>query len=278
MSALFDWRLQDSRLDRLNLRTGLFIAIAFVLLSLVVAGTLLRQGLLAQTASLYFFTDSAQGIAKGMSVQLSGFRIGTVEEITLESDARVKTRVVIKDEYMRHIGQDAEARLAKEGLIGAGFIEIVPGAGQARPMPNNGVLKFERAGDFAKMTEALADKLHPILDDVKKMTEAASDPQGDLRLTLRNVRQATATLGDLEQELMRVTRTVHERTQSLTGDVGKILTRADEAMQKANATLGNLQSTVAAIDRDLPQTLLKLDRTLGNVEAVTADEIGRAHV
>ena len=271
VGSLLDWRIEDARFDRLNLRTGLFIAMAFVLIAAVIAATLLRQGRLAPTTNLYILTDSAQGLSRGMSVQLSGFKIGTVEDIELEPDARVKTRLVVKTEYMRHITQEAEARLAKEGLIGASFIEIVPGASIGKPLQNDGVLKFERAGDFAQLAEGLADKLHPILDDVKKITDAASDPQGDLRVTLANVRQATASLGELQLQLTRLAQTANRRAEALSGDVGRVIKHADEAVAQANRAVATLGSTLSTLDREIPQTLLRLDRTLSNVEGVTAD-------
>jgi phospholipid/cholesterol/gamma-HCH transport system substrate-binding protein len=271
MNPLLEFRELDSRFEKLNFRTGLFIALALALLAAAVAGTLLRQGVLTQTSNLYFFSESAAGITRGMSVQLSGFKIGTVEEIALEPDTRVKTRLVVKSEYMRHITQDSEARLAKEGLIGASIIEIVPKSKELRTIPNNGVLQFERAGDFAVLAEALADKLHPILDDVKKITESANDPQGDIRATLRNVREATAAVAQLQVELNRLARTVNERTDTVTAQVGKVLERADGAIAKADGAIGTLNGTLSTLDKQLPETLLRLERTLANVEGATAD-------
>lgn len=271
MSTLLQFREQDSRFDRLNFRTGLFIAAALLLFAALIAASLVRQGVFTQTSSVYFFSDSAAGLTRGMSVQLSGFKIGSVEEIALEPDTRVKARMVLKTEYLRHIGQDAQARLAKEGLFGASFIEIQPGAREGRAMVNNGVVKFERASDFGQLAEALADKLHPILDDVKRITASANDPDGDIRATLRNVREATAAVGELQKDLNRLTKTVNERTDKLTGQVGQALDRADVALERAGTAIGTLNSTLSTLDRQLPETLLKLDRTLANVESVTAD-------
>jgi phospholipid/cholesterol/gamma-HCH transport system substrate-binding protein len=277
-AATVEFREQDRRFEGLNLRTGLFLALALLIVAAAVAGTLIRQGVFTQTSRLYFFSASAAGIARGMSVQLSGFKIGTVENLALEPDARVKVQLLVNSEYMRHITQDAEARLAKEGLIGASIIEIAPGSTQARPMPNNGVLKFERAGDFAQMTQALTDKLDPILDDLKKLTESINDPQGDIRLTLRNIREATAMMAGLQQDLSRLALTAKERTESLTGKAEQTLERTAAAVEKAgvpfekaSAAIDTLHGTLSALDKQLPATLLRVERTLGNLESVSAD-------
>ena len=273
-----EFREHDPRFEGLNLRTGLFVTLAFVIVAIAVAGTLIRQGVFTQTSRLYFFSGSAAGISRGMSVQLSGFKIGTVETLSLEPDARVKVQLVVVSEYMRHINQDAEARLAKEGLIGASLIEIVPGSREARPMPNNGVLKFERAGDFAQMAQALADKLHPILEDLKKVTGSINDPQGDIRLTLHNVQQATAAMVNLEQDLSEVARTAKERTESLTTTAEQALNRtasavekAQEPFAKASSAIETLHGTLSKVDKELPQALQRVQTTLENVKQVSAD-------
>ncbi len=279
MSALIaEFREQDRRFAGLNARTGVFLALAAIIVLAAIAGTLVRQGVFTQTSRLYFFSGSAAGISRGMSVQLSGFKIGTVERLSLEPDARVKVQLVVASEYMRHINQDAAARLAKEGLIGASLIEILPGSPQARPMPNNGVLKFERAGDFAEMTQALANKLHPILEDLKKLTESINDPQGDVRLTLRNVREATARMAVLEQELGRLAVSARERTDSLGGMAEKALERtasavekAGEPFAKASAAIETLHGSLSTLDKELPATLSRVERTLDNLESATAD-------
>ncbi len=269
--AATEFREHDSRFERLNFRTVLFVTLAVLIVAGLVAGTLIRQGVFTQTTRLYFFSPSAQGISNGMSVQLSGFKIGTVEDVSLEPDAQVKVRLVVKSEYMRHITQDAEARLAKEGLIGASIIEVVPGSKQARPMESNGVLKFGRAGDFGQMAEALTSKLHPILDDVKKITESVNDPRGDIRATLHNVREATAMLTDLQKDLGRLARTLNERTDSVSGKVEQLIAQTTVTLEKATGAVNTLNGTLTTLDKQIPETLLRLDRTLGNVESITSD-------
>ena len=72
---------QDPRFVELGRKTVVFLILAgAIVLGMVMAG-LVHQDFFKKTTRLYFFADSAQGIAGGMSVQLSGFRIGTVDEL-----------------------------------------------------------------------------------------------------------------------------------------------------------------------------------------------------
>lgn len=255
---------EDKRFEGLRQKTGLFLLLAGLLIAFVILAALVRQDVFTQTTRLYFFAPSALGINKGMAVQLSGLRIGTVEEMSLEPNATIKVRLVVKSEYTRLINHDAVARLAKEGLIGASIIEIIPGSKQSRPVTNNGVLAFERAGDFAEIAEALRNKVVPILTDIKQITESINNPDGDIHQTIRNVRQSTAQLAEAAQHINRAARQDGPK-------VSLLLDKAGSAMEKTRSVLDRFDHTLAPIDASLPELLLKLDRSLANVEAVTGN-------
>lgn len=261
----------DRRFEGLERRTGVFLAVAGLIVAAVAAAALIKHDVFTQTVQVYFFADSAQGISKGMAVQLSGFRIGTVGEVALEPSAKVKTRLVINSSYTNLIPQDSEARLAKAGLIGASFIEIVPGSRQARPVANNGVLKFDRAGDFSEMAEELTAKIAPILDDVKKLTASINEPEGDIRQTIVNVRQATAMIAELSQRVNQLAAGTEKKIDPILARVDRTIEQTAVTIGKAGAAIDTLNGTLATLDRKLPDVLLRLDQSLKNVEAVTGD-------
>jgi len=251
---------QDRRFEGLELKTGLFLLLAALVVVAVILGTLWRQGAFTQTTPLHFFANSAQGIGKGMAVQLFGFKIGAVDALNLEPNGTVKVKLVVQSEYLRLINQDSTARIAKEGLIGASIIEIVPGRTQSRPVPENGVLKFERAADFSSMAEELSEQLRPILADLKRLTESANQPDGDIRVAIRNARQLTAEFSEAAKQMAKL---AANADRQLSG----VLAKADKAVEKVDTTF---EKTTQTVDR-LGETMLKLDRTLANLEAASAD-------
>ncbi len=250
----------DNRFEGLELKTGLFLLLAALLIVAGILATLVRQGVFTQTTPLHFFANSAQGIGKGMAVQLFGFKIGAVDTLNLEPNGTVKVRLVVQSEYLRLINQDSTARIGKEGLIGASIIEIVPGAAASRPVPENGVLKFERAADFSSIAEEISQQVRPILADIKQLTESATRPDGDIRIAIRNARQLTAELSEVARQMSRLTANADRQLSSVLG-------KADTTFEKATQTVDRLGETVAR----LPDLMLKLDRSLANIEAASAD-------
>jgi phospholipid/cholesterol/gamma-HCH transport system substrate-binding protein len=260
----------DNRFEGLELKTGLFLLLAAFLIGAGILAALVRQGVFTQTTQLHFFANSAQGIGKGMAVQLFGFKVGAVDALNLEPNGTVKVRLLVQTEYLRLINQDSTARIAKEGLIGASIIEIVPGKAPAPSMAENGVLKYERATDFSSVAEELSAQLRPILADLKQFAESANRPDGDVRVGLGNFRQFT---GEMSQAAKRTAKLADNADRQLSGVLAKAdqaVAKVDATFDKASATMDNLGAAVAGLDRKLPELLLKLDRTLANVEAASA--------
>jgi len=262
---------QDPRFVELGHKTVIFLILAGAILVGTVMAGLMHQDFFTKTTRLYFFADSAQGIAKGMSVQLSGFRIGTVDELSLEPSATVKVRLVINSQYTHFIRQDSQARLSKEGLIGASIIEISPGSPQIRQVQNDGVLKFNRAKDIADIAPDLAGRIGPILTDIKSITQSINDPDGDVRQTLKSIRQASAQLAEAAASVNKLARSGDERLDAIQGRVNVVLDRAGASVDKAGTVLDTLGGTLATVDRALPEVLLKLNSTLDNAQAASVN-------
>ena len=258
---------QDPRFEGLERKTGLFLALAALLVVGALVAALVRQGVFTQTTPLLFFANTAQGISKGMPVQLYGFKIGAVDAVSLETNGSVRVRLQVENEYLRLISRGSTARLGKEGLIGVSVVEIVPGPAGAPTVAQNDLLKFERAGDFSTMAEDLSAQIRPILADLKSLTESINRPDGDIRQILRNSRQASAELAAAAREWGKF---AANADQGMAG----VLAKADKAVDKVDTTFAKATATVDKLDASLarmPELMLKLDRTLTNVEAASAD-------
>jgi len=179
--------------------------------------------------------------------------------------------LAIDNKYTALIPQDSEAGLAKEALIGASYIEIEPGKNKELPVTELSVLKFYRAIDFADMAQDLKVKLDPILADIKQVTQSINDPQGDIRKTIGNVRQATALVAELAQQVGQLAKRSEGRVDAIAGKVDRVLDQTGATLERARGTLDTAARSLGTVEGQLPALLLRLDQSLKNVEAITAD-------
>ena len=267
--ALFQER--DPRFRALARHVLLFVLAAPLLIAAVTIAVLIKQDRFKQITDVYFFAPSAYGLATGMAVKLIGFKIGTIEALSLEPDARVKVKLAINGEYMRFLTQSSTARLTKEGLIGQSVIEIEPGADRRRQLAPNGVVQFERSRELGEIAQELYDRITPILGDIKTITAYVNDPEGDVRQTVRNVNRTSAALAETGESLKGLAANANAKLDGLDGRIARVHVRVEQALDQVNTGLSGATRSIDTVNERLPGILLKVEGSLERVQSTLAD-------
>lgn len=257
---------QDSEARSLRLRVRLFLLAAALLGIVTLVTVAARHGVFTQTIPIHFFAESAQEITKGMAVKVIGFKIGKVDQLVIEPDNRIKVRIMVNDDYARLIPRDSVAKVTKEGLIGASVIEIQPGQDKTRVVAADDVLRFERDSGLGEIAKKLTDQVMPILHDVKQITASINDPEGDVKLAVHNISEATVALRASSQELQKLLHQGNQKVEVLSSQVSGVLEKTDQNMALVKKNLGTLDST-------LPGLLQKVDGTLENLRRVSQESV-----
>lgn len=247
----------NQRLLNIEQRTKRFMlgALGAMLLALLLIA--IKQDYLVRSTAIYFFAPNAQGLNQGMAVKFIGFKVGSVKEVSMEPNATVRVKLSLDDEYVHLIGRDAKARLIKEALVGESVVEIIPGSQQVQQVTQNSVLQFERGQDASSIAESMAAQLQPILNDIRQITSNINNPNGDIQQTLKNLNQVT---GDLRETVKEFTKLGISGNQKLESVHGKL----DKALDSVNANL-------AVMDKSIPRLVDRADATLDNVQSATSD-------
>ncbi|MBI5899313.1 MAG: MCE family protein [Rhodocyclales bacterium] len=237
--------------------TRRFLILASLLTLAVVAAIFVRQGLLRQTVSYGFVTDSAQDIAKGQAVRIAGFRVGSVSEVSLRDDGSVAVGIEVDADHMRFVTHDARVELRKEGLVGSPTLEIVPGPDKTRLAAAQARLAFTRADGLGALANQVRDEFVPILKDIKAITGTLADPQKGLPGTLAQIRASSEALNVLLANGNR--------------QVDGIGVSAVRVLNKAEEDLKHLGQTLEAANQRLPAMLERTSQVLDHVEKITAE-------
>jgi phospholipid/cholesterol/gamma-HCH transport system substrate-binding protein len=149
--------------------------------------------------------------------------------------------------------------LKKEGVIGDSILEAKRGTEGKGQLSAGAIIRFERGGGLEQIAQDMRDRLVPAMDEVNKLLRSTNDPHGDIRQTLKNVREFTGELRDTRAKIDRTLDQVHE---GIDKDVRPMLHSIHLATEHAESMTGKL-------DKEFPVMIDKVDATLDNIHHTT---------
>jgi ABC-type transporter Mla subunit MlaD len=185
-----------------------------------------------------------------MAVKLFGLPVGNVANMDI-SDKGVKVELSIASDYIARIPRGSQARLVREGYIGAATIQIIPGIDQehrAGPVAANEVIEFVRSRDVAELFDDLKKQVTPTFNDISRTITDMNRPDSDFRKSMAAAHALLQKLPETGQ------------------NAGKLLRDADSAVltvgRDAGVALGSVARVGAQAEEQLPLLAGKLSTTL----------------
>ena len=250
----------------------IFLVVAALALAGAIGALAWHQGAFTRTIDVIFFAGTADGMNKGMAVKLVGFKVGTVDRISVTPDLRVRVDVKLDEKYRNVIDGEAAIRLVRESLIGGNALEIRPGSGDTGPVQNAAVLRYEREPALDAAVAALVDQIGPVIADVKQVTAFLASPEGDFRQAIGNANRAAAALVETRADLKKLIAGLAEGLDRGEQRVATVLDTTDGILRDTRASIGVLDGSLRKIDAALPGMASKMDQSLENMR-VTSEAI-----
>ncbi len=237
------------------------LALGAVLAILLAGAIAQRHGMFARTAEVYFLADSAAGIAPGLSVRLSGFRVGSVTSVVLQPDLKVRVTLKVEEDRAVVLRSDAHAEWFKEQLQAA-VIDLQPGTSAQLLSRTDPRLTHSRRRTLTEVANDLRTRLAPILDDMKQLSGTAAGSKGDIAALLANANVASQELAGAAQELRALSSNAKTRIATLGGQAQGALGQAQGALAQVQGALGQMQGALTQAN----QTLLRVDTLVGQAD------------
>ncbi|MGB4600128.1 MAG: MlaD family protein [Trichlorobacter sp.] len=258
-------KVEDPRFRNLERKIGLFILVALTGIILVVALVGVQRGVFTKTYTLHFTVDRGTGFSKGMPVKLSGFRIGRVTDLALNEQAMVAITIEVDHKYKKWIRSDSTVKLVKEGLVGDSIVEVAVGSLNKPEIRDGESISYVKTKGLDEMADEIAEKVKPVLHEVREIIAYVNDPNSDLKKTIHNLeiltRNLEQTRGRADLLLASTTRnleTISQRSTSLLETTTRKIDSLDVA--KLNTSL-----------EKLPPLLEKTDTAMATVNAISAE-------
>jgi phospholipid/cholesterol/gamma-HCH transport system substrate-binding protein len=256
---------EDPRFRHLKKKVSGFIALALALVCLVVFFIGKEHDLFTQKYELRFTVEKGTGFTRGMPVKLSGFRIGRVKSISLNESATVDIVLQIDSRYQKWIHSDSRARLQKEGLVGDMIVDVSVGSTNTPQLRHQDRLAFEKTKGLDELADEIAEKVKPVLVQIRDIIEYVNDPKGDLKQSFRNIHALSAQLENTRRHADELLGSGTTAVNASAARVDRVLTEADSRLKELAPALAHLEKSGATLEQRLPPLLEKLDGTVGNL-------------
>ncbi|OJH33450.1 MlaD family protein [Cystobacter ferrugineus] len=242
---------QTSKDQRLALRVGAFVAMAFVLAGIVVFFIGQKTHLFEKQVSYRAYFASVEGLSSHSPVWLNGLEVGRVEAVGFPSkpgEKRMEVRLRLSTEYAQRVRADSVARLSSLGVLGDKAVDISLGSLDQPEVPEGGEIPSETTGDVSAMMRSASkvlDDAVAVSGELRKAVTAYADPQmaqdvaagvRSLRLMLEEIEKGDGTLHALIYD-----KETGRNVRALVATASQTAVRMDKAVAHVESLLGEVE-------------------------------------
>lgn len=232
-------------------KVGIFIVATSLMIVSFIGYVAFKKGFFTKEHVYTLSSKSGENLTEGMPVVFSGFKIGRVYSLELNSDGLVMITIKVSDQHTKWIRANSVFVLEKP-LIGSARIYIATASLDSPPLPDGAIPRIVEANDInetIKNVKPLLEKITMIADNVQSLTSRLSDPKGDINKILGNAKNVT---------------------QQISGILKKVDTMAIKTDDGLYGQEGIFQNIILLL-KELTGKLKKLDPILDNVHRISGD-------
>jgi phospholipid/cholesterol/gamma-HCH transport system substrate-binding protein len=192
----------------------------------------------------------------GALVRVAGMDAGEVTaiEIPRNPSGKFRVRMEVRDDMRQLIRTDSVATTLTEGLVGAVFVNILPGSDQAPRVADHGTIPGREPFQMAELLEQMSETVALVNKTVESLSGDISNAVQTVNLTVEN---AHALIEDIRPEITTIANNgarISADTQAVMagirrgeGTIGKLITddslyvRAREVADEAKVVMDNMR-------------------------------------
>ena len=169
-----------------ELRVGLTVIFAAVVLAILIFLMTGTTGFFTKKITIRAYFDNASGLLKGAPVRLEGVDIGNVESVRVVPDhglTPVEVTMRVTTKYIYGLHKDSKANLSTQGVLGATFVDISSLGAKGPPVQDGDELPISQRPDLQDMVRASQTTLQNIqalLNRVDRIVAFVESGQGSV--------------------------------------------------------------------------------------------------
>jgi phospholipid/cholesterol/gamma-HCH transport system substrate-binding protein len=272
-----DKSISPQRFRGIRKQVSAFLLTALVGFAGLLALIAYKQGMFVQHTHIFFHAPDATGINKGMAVRLYGVPVGAVKDIEFADRGGVRVRLGIASDYIPRLPRGSQARVTREGYVGAASIQIVTAAAGAdrTPVVEGEEIRFIAQKGLTDMLDEVRQQMTPAFQELRRAASEMADPNGDFRRSVRSLRALIEQLPDGTREVRQLVRdtdramvSLGRQTENTLSIVARVATQTEEQLPvitgKLAVTLDSLNASAVQL-REVLQEAPELVRGSGEL-------------
>lgn len=271
-----------------NVKLGFFVLAGLIFLVILLYMIGKNRNLFGDTYQLKARFENIQGLVVGNNVRFAGIQAGTVKKITILSDTVIEVSMIIETKMQTIIRKNAIASISTDGLVGNKVVNIVPSGRPGAFATEGDILAAKKALATEEMLQTLYNTNNDvavIAANLKKTVQRINnstvlwgllDDQSipeDLRISVGNIKSATAKAGDMANNLDVIISDV----KSGKGSLGAILmdtsiaSNLNDAVLKVNKIANETDALVVDLNKLVDGIQKDINNGKGTVGALLKD-------
>ena len=245
-----------------EIKTGILVLTGIILF--IIGFSYLKSNDVFITDRIFYAVyDDVEGVSKGTPVTISGFNVGSVQDIEFyKNSSKLLVKFRVENEF--NFSSESIAQIYETGLIGGKAVAVIPKYGN----------ELARSGDTLQsdiapgLTELVNDRLSPLQDKIESMVVSADS----VLISLNAVLNTEAKL-EIQSTIENFSSTVADLKTSA-GTLDEIL---DNNKNQINNIISNVNQTsdeLAGLSEsfsDLSSVISNLSESSENIDKIISE-------
>lgn len=239
-----------------------FIVVGFALFVVAVFVIGSKQNLFTPTFTLTAVFETVSGLQEGSSVRFNGINVGTVNNIEITGENKVKIRMIIVSEVKPFIKRDSKATVISEGLVGNKIVELTSGSA--------GVPSVDDGEDLATLRPVETEQ---IFKNLKKTSENADSLTRGLAEIVTKINTGQGTIGQLitnDQLYKTLDQTINGFASSA-AVLNQAIRKISGNVDAVSDDITNLTPKIREITKNLAEITVKMNSSQSIVGTLLTD-------
>lgn len=259
------------RFNKFERVAGIFVMISVVGSILTAISVTVQRGWFAPKVTYLTSFENADGVHNGTAVQIAGLRAGSVEDVELQTDNKIRITFNVFKKFSDRIRSDSVAQLVRPFVIGDRVLEITVGTDLSNTLDKNAFIPSHETIDLMTLFSGrrLGEYLGTmagVFDNVKILMNAFSD-KGRTENIIKTFDQIEPLVKNLNIMSIEVIKLSKQATHK--ENLGRVLANASSLTDEIKKLLPIMKEKAPGLSRDLTQIVENLAVLTENFKLLT---------